>query len=251
MRRSSLGRGYLIVLAAIAYSTSWLARADATSELDDAAARIQYAFYTANARELEQVLSLLSGIDATAVRGLKEYYAAYGNWKLAQVHTEAGTGKTYSRAAGRAIQECERQAKAAVAADPRMAEAFAIGAICGDAGSMFGRGDCSASKGLQSARQLDPQSPRVRLIEVMCASADTAGPGTLQKLRSVVDAFESAPPSRPGKPDWGHAEALLLLGQSYLERGDALAARDAIERALAIAPDYRKAQRLLQAAAGK
>jgi Tfp pilus assembly protein PilF len=42
---------------------------------------------------------------------------------------------------------------------------------------------------------------------------------------------------------------LVLLGQSYLQKGDSLAARDAIERALVLAPDYRKAQELLQPAA--
>jgi len=38
-----------------------------------------------------------------------------------------------------------------------------------------------------------------------------------------------------------------LLGHIYLERGEALAARDLLEHALAIAPDYRKAQDLLGA----
>ena len=54
-----------------------------------------------------------------------------------------------------------------------------------------------------------------------------------------------------GKPDWGHAEALTLLGGSYLTSGDPVAARDALERALVIAPDYREAQELLQTAAAR
>jgi Tfp pilus assembly protein PilF len=41
------------------------------------------------------------------------------------------------------------------------------------------------------------------------------------------------------------------LGQSYLKRGEMVAARDVLERALVIAPDYRQAQKLLQTAANR
>jgi len=64
-----------------------------------------------------------------------------------------------------------------------------------------------------------------------------------------VSSFEGAPPARPGKPDWGQVEALTMLGETYLQRGDPVAARDALERALVMAPDYRQAQQLLQSAA--
>ena len=40
-----------------------------------------------------------------------------------------------------------------------------------------------------------------------------------------------------------------MLGESYLQRGDPVAARDALERALVLAPDYRQAHKLLQTAA--
>jgi len=40
-----------------------------------------------------------------------------------------------------------------------------------------------------------------------------------------------------------------MLGQANLRRGDAAAARDPIERALIIAPDYRKARETLENAA--
>ena len=73
----------------------------------------------------------------------------------------------------------------------------------------------------------------------------------LERWRTVVAKFEAAPPSQPGKPDWGHAEALTLLGQSYLKRGEMVAARDVLERALVLAPDYRQAQKLLQTAANR
>ena len=43
-------------------------------------------------------------------------------------------------------------------------------------------------------------------------------PAAVDRWRVVVASFEAAPPSRPGKPDWGHAEALTMLGEAYLQR---------------------------------
>jgi Tfp pilus assembly protein PilF len=104
---------------------------------------------------------------------------------------------------------------------------------------------------MRSALQLDPDNPRVQLVECLCLVNSDTDRSTVvfEKLQSMVEAFETSPPSRPGQPDWGHAEALTLLGAQYLQRGDPLAARDALERALVIAPDFREAQNLLQTAA--
>ena len=94
----------------------------------------------------------------------------------------------------------------------------------------------------QSARQAHPGN--------LCAEHGR-DPAAVDRWRAVVASFEAAPPSRPGKPDWGHVEALTMLGETYLQRGDPVAARDALERALVLAPDYRQAQQLLQAAAAR
>ena len=145
---------------------------------------------------------------------------------------------------------CVRHIEAALKLDPRMAEAHAINAICSALAPSLTMTSCARSRALRTALELEAGNPRVRFIEMLC-STENADAASIQidKLRALVTAFESAPPSGPGKPDWGQAEALVLLGQGYLHRGDPLAARDAIERALVIAPDYRKAQELLQAAA--
>ncbi|HEY5809813.1 MAG TPA: hypothetical protein VIT67_17705 [Povalibacter sp.] len=240
----------IVVSAAALLTISAGAHAHTSAELEDAAARIQYAFYTADTRELEQVLSIVSGLDAP-VAGMKEYYGAYGNWKLSQLYARtASTNKAAARGAGKASQECERQAKAAVALDARMAEAYALEAICSGAGTGLMGGSCVRSKPMRTALELEPQNPRIRLIELLCRNRDEKGSVKLQDLRELVAAFEASP-SRPGRPDWGQAEALVLLGESYLQRGDSVAARDATERALVVAPDYREAQELLQAAAAR
>ncbi len=251
MQASSLRRCMKYTLSALFFSLVVSARASADtvlSELDDAAARMQYAYYTDDPRALEGTLGSVGALRSTPVPGLNEYFTAYGHWKLAQLYAEAQiAGAATSRSsAAKAAQECERHAKAAIAKDGRMAEAYALLAICH--GNPSG-GNCAA-KPLKTALELEPQNPRVRLIDLLCLDRkEWSSPTIVQRARSLVNAFDSAPASRPGKPDWGQAEASLLLGQICLQRGDSVAARDSAERALVVAPDYRKAQQLLQAAA--
>jgi len=104
---------------------------------------------------------------------------------------------------------------------------------------------------MRTALSVSPDNPRVKLIEALCASGRSPDPAATDRWRSVVESFEAAPPSAPGRPDWGHVEALTMLGETYLQRGDPVAARDALERALVLAPDYRQARQLLQAAAAR
>lgn len=239
-----------------------LAQADSTAELDDAAARLQYAFYTADARDLEEVLALVDRLQVPpALTAMQNYYAAYGQWKLAQLYLQeflrssAATGAR--TAASKAAQACLKRSEAAFKLEPRLDEAYAINAVCEAFGPRLRLTDrsafsgCARSKPMRTALQLGADNPRVMLIEAICLGGDDAAASAamFDKLREALLAFESAAPSRPGQPDWGQAEALVLLGESYLKRGDSLAARDAIERALVLAPDYRKAQELLQPAA--
>ena len=102
---------------------------------------------------------------------------------------------------------------------------------------------------MRTALTLGAENPRVHFIEALCSSGEEGDAVAIERWRAVVARFEAAPPSQPGKPDWGHAEALTLLGESYLKRGDMVPARDVLERALVLAPDYRQAQKLLQTAA--
>lgn len=233
------------------------AHSEAISELDDAASRAQYAFFTGDTRSLEEVIGVIGRLEVPeSLTPMREYYAAYASWKLAQLYTDdpaRPAGKSGTRGqAGKAAQGCVRHIGSALRLDPRMAEAHAIDAICSALAPGLTMTSCARSKALRTALELDPDNPRVLFIELLCSAEDgDAAFAQTEKLRTLVTAFESAPPSSPGKPDWGQAEALALLGQSYLQRGDPLAARDAIERALVIAPDYRKAQELLQAAAAR
>jgi hypothetical protein len=252
---ASLGRALPACLLAACMST---ARAADVAELDDAAARAQYAYYTGDARALEDVLKLIDAMQLEGALGAaKSYQLAYGSWKLADLYAQSLAGDrpaaNAKSLAGKAADACVRHAESAHGADPSMSEVYAIQAACDSFSPTAYRDasppDCSRNKSLRTAVTMSPDNPRVKLIEAMCAQGAGSDPAALGRWRSVVATFEAAPPSRPGKPDWGHVEALTMLGQAYLQRGDAVAARDALERALVLAPDYRQAQKLLQTAA--
>jgi Tfp pilus assembly protein PilF len=72
----------------------------------------------------------------------------------------------------------------------------------------------------------------------------------IEKLKKAAVAFEAERQGMDRTPGWGAAETYAYLGRGYLEQGDVLAARDALERALLIAPDFALARRLLQKITG-
>jgi hypothetical protein len=234
-----------------------------TAELDDAAARAQYAFYTDDARALQDIRLVIEKLDAPAeFAAVKEYQLGFVQWKTAQLADKDASNQQPSRptgsargSIGKAAQSCVTHMQAATRYDTRFAEAYAIEALCSGltaaptmtVSSQRATVSCQR-KILRTALDLEPRNPRVRLIEYLCRNeADEAA--RFEQLRSTVAAFDVAVGSQPGKPDWGHAEALVLLGQEQISRGDAVAAREALEQALVLAPDYHTAQVLLRTAA--
>ncbi len=244
----------LLLAVLVAHAT----HGESVTELDDAAARMQYAFYTGDSQGIETILKNVGEFQVEdSLAASKAYQLAYGNWKLSQLYlqplAEERPRPNAKSLAAKAAQACSRHARRAAEQDPALAEALAIQAACEghSATSRTASAGCANSKPLRNAAGLAPDNPRIKLIQAICAPNPAVDPTASDRWRSVVDTFEAAPPSRPGKPDWGHVEALTMLGESYLQRGDPVAARDALERALVLAPDYRQAQQLLQAAAAR
>jgi hypothetical protein len=232
------------------------ASGESVAELDDVAARMQYAFYTGDSQGIETILKNLEQFQVEdSLAPTKAYQLAYGNWKLSQLYLQPlanqsprPNGKSL---ASKAAQTCVRDARHAVELDASNAEAMAIEAVCDghSATARAGSTGCANSKPLRTANGLAPNNPRIKFVQALCTESKEADPTAVERWRGVVASFEGAPPSRPGKPDWGQVEALTMLGETYLQRGDPVAARDALERALVMAPDYRQAQQLLQSAA--
>jgi tetratricopeptide (TPR) repeat protein len=250
------------LILALMFVSPNVATAASVDELDDAAARLQYAFYSADLRGLQDVLALIQGLEIATPPGAKDYQLAYGHWKLAQLYADPSSQNSpvphANSLAGKAADRCVKHARIAMEQDARMAEAYALEAVCSGMPQGFLRlpglsgGNCEKSKSLRTARELAPTDPRVQLVDALCSSNKLdKSSNTVPKWLALVASFEAAPPSGPGKPDWGHVEALTLLGESYLQRGETVPARDALERALVLAPDYRQAQRLLEVAAAR
>ena len=96
--------------------------------------------------------------------------------------------------------------------------------------------------------KLEPKNPRVRLVESLVAF-DRAGKMPTESRRREEAArghrmFEEARAGASTTPEWGAAEAYAYLGRALFDQRDVVGAREAIERALLIAPDYAYARRL-------
>lgn len=227
--------------------SSHTTHAQGRAELDDAAARAQYAYLTSDVRALEEVLGEVSQMSFESNLGpLKSYQLAYGHWKVAQLYAQRGPS---GRAAmSKAAKSCVEHAKTAVKQDSGSAEAYAVQAICEDkpnALQQLGEGDCERNRAMRAAVSLAPKNPRVKLVAALCARP-TQSDAQVNRWREVVGSFDEAAKPTSAAADWGHAEALTLLAQAQLSAGQPVAARDAIERALVIAPDYDAAQAVLK-----
>ena len=202
------------------------ARAASSAELADLAGRIDYGFYNDDTHAIDAARTALGRLgDAPAVR----YYRDYANLRRAQLNPA-------DRSSAR---ECAEHEVPADLAPPVAAEAWILVAACAVVAQQSIR---RVEQALSRARELDKRNPRLVLVEAWImrhgagddavANADLAA-----KLQQTVEAFDTwhAPANAP---DWGEAEALAALANATLARGETRAARDLVERALLLVPDY-------------
>jgi tetratricopeptide (TPR) repeat protein len=103
---------------------------------------------------------------------------------------------------------------------------------------------------IEKARHLAPRNPRVLLLDAVAVYDRPKGSAAekdraLSGFKRATAAFESERQEAEHAPGWGAAEAYVYLGRCYLDRGATLEARDALERALLIAPEFAEARRLM------
>jgi tetratricopeptide (TPR) repeat protein len=222
-------------MPAVAAATDWR----------DIESRVQYAWYTEDARDLASVESRVRELPDSDPK--RSYYLTLIQLREAQTTTDVG-------AAGRDAGGCIDSADAALAARPTDAEVLALQSFCMELRSrshpvgMPFAGSRSRAQ-MQRALQLAPGNPRVRLLAAQLSYAGAKSTaeraGQLASFQSAVDAFEMERQGLERIPGWGAAEAWQGLAQVYLDRGDAIAARSALEHALLLMPDYKSAHRLL------
>lgn len=245
----------------------------------DLESRIQYAYYTEDAPALRNLASALPGDESHDT--LRGYYAALLAWRQALLASQSASSAAAapgssaapasstapgspgapgssarpgnSATAGTAAQlaqRCVSEVDTALATQADFADALALRAVCLEAGGTRTFAGHWARKDLAKALQLAAHNPRVLLADAM---SDYELPPTrggnkeraLGKLRRAVAAFEAERSGADPVPGWGAAEAWWLLGCDLLDHGDALAARDALEHALLIAPEFAQARRLM------
>ncbi len=228
----------LFPLASRAAETNWM----------DVESRIQYGYYTEDVRALANVLEVLA--PAENETAYQRYYAALANYRLMQLNLVRDRGRAKDAASA-----CVSSLDKALALQKDFADALALQSACLDtlAALESWRTPFAASRSgaqIEKARHLAPKNPRVLLLDAVEAyERPKQSPGekdrALSGFRAATAAFEAERREVEHSPGWGAAEAYMYLGRCHLERGSALEARDALERALLIAPEFAEARRLL------
>ncbi|HSN72436.1 MAG TPA: hypothetical protein VLT59_13060 [Steroidobacteraceae bacterium] len=244
--RRSWSQGLLALVCVFGVTASF------ASEISDAVTRAEFGFYAGEPGTIASAIAALERLDAGPHEELRTVHLAYAHWKLAQLRSPDDPAGALA-----AAERCVEALEAVVDLRTTPPEALAVQSACYGLLASLGGVLKAPLNSLRSARRMEaalaiaPDNPRVRYIEGLREADRPAAPGgdpakAHQKLRDAVVAFETDGELAVGdEPRWGHAEALAWLGKSYFELGDLIAARESLERALIIAPDYAWAQRLL------
>lgn len=221
----------LPVCLAIAGATTALAEIPAG--MRDAAARIDYGWYTGD-RGL--ILAARDALDPSAREPWSRYLRAYAGYRAGQLALASGAD------ARRDLASCAVDAETAAADETVAAEAsvlvVACSAMAADAEPLRAVWHQRRLRdALEQAETLAADNPRLLLVRQRHLG-DAAVP-----VEDVVVAFRNGR-GRNGFPDWGEAEALLIQSEQRLAAGDLRGARDALDEILLIAPDYSAALEL-------
>jgi tetratricopeptide (TPR) repeat protein len=234
-----LAAGASSLAAAAAEKPNWL----------DIESRVQYSYYTEDMRALANVTEGLGSVESDSA--FRRYFAGLIDYRLTLLHWSSDKSR-----AKEAADECVDNLDVAVKLQRNFADALALESACLDllAGLQAWRAPFAASKSgalIEKARHLEPKNPRVLLLDAVslyerpkttAADKDRA----LQGFQQATAAFEAERRETQHVPGWGDAEAYVYLAKCQLDRGAALQARDALERALLIAPEFAEARRLMK-----
>ncbi len=250
--RLGLGAAALLALSTAGAPATFAASADELADLD---AKAEYAFFTADARALNALVSANEPLAASA-QALERYQYAHAEFRRLQLAWRQQKVRDVETAGNACLAAIEKVNES----DPRFAEGFALEAACaGYLGALGGlRGAVAQHRSearLATARELAPHNPRVLLVDGLARWFRAgAGPADHAEARKAFEgaarAFDTVTATTPGQPSWGEAEAWLFIGRSLEESGDLLGARNAYEKSLLIAPEFAAARRGLKALRG-
>jgi hypothetical protein len=216
--------------------------------------RIESGYFQQNAAGLQALAATLSG-NGRASAGdpryeeWRSYYAALLAYRLALLAQDD------EERAWPFTQQCVDRLNRTLVLDTTSAEALALQSACLALQSRLDPWRSPFAAPLSLARidkalKLDPGNPRVLLLGARAAQDRPAFFGgdsqqAFSLMQRAVSAFERQRERAGGFPGWGAADAFTDLARDYLGLGDALAARNVLERALLVAPDFAQARRLM------
>lgn len=215
----------------------------------DIESRIQYGYFTEDVRSIRTVMEILTPSESSSDPA-RSYYAGLANYRLTQL--TVANDRSHAK---EAAQGCVTSLDQALQARKDFADAMALQSACLDALASLEpwRAPFAASKSgaqLEKARHVAPRNPRVLLLDAMGdyerpRSGETGRERALAGFKKAAAAFEAERQEEDHVPGWGAAEVYVYLARCYLDRGSTLEARDALERALLLAPEYAQARRLM------
>lgn len=178
--------------------------------------------------------------------GLSHYYAGLAFYRLID----------YSDEDGKALDAAIDHLKTATEMRPEWPEGYALLAAAYGrkaAGGMLAgmRYGPKSDDALERARELDPENPRVVLVDAigLYQKPSIFGGDTekaVQKMKHAARLFADRPaPSDPLAPSWGHAMTYAWMGIAHLEADRLDQAQDAFDQALALRPNLHWVQDVL------
>jgi tetratricopeptide (TPR) repeat protein len=217
----------------------------------DLQAQIVYAF---DVEDTNLLVNLVQTLATQASSGGADqalhYHLAHAQYRLGLL-----LGEKRPKEAVAAFGDCVDQLKRVLQQDPTSAEALALQSACYDGQAKYKSMEAvllrsHATERIGAALRVAPRNPRVLYLAAVGQFARSK-PGSAENQRAfntlelAVQLFDQSPATGIETPSWGHAEAYLELGIQLQSRGDLLGARNSIEKALIVAPDFKAAQRQL------
>lgn len=215
--------------------------------------RIESGYFQQNAADLTALAATFPAGDAAAGGTHDEEWQSYYSALLA--YRLALLAQSDETRAWPFTQQCIDRLSRVLVLDTASAEALALQSACLALQSDLDAWRSPLAAPLSVARidkalRLAPDNPRVLLLGSLAARdrPKLFGGDTQQAFRLMqraVSAFERESAQPRSLPGWGAADAFTDLAQDYLGLGETLAARNVLERALLIAPDFAQARRLM------
>jgi len=217
----------------------------------DLQAQILYAFYVEDTNVLSDLeRSLTSQEQAGGADDTLRYHLAHVRYREGLL----GLG-TKSGAADAGFAGCIDALKPLLEPQPDNVEGLALQSACYSNLARLRRLEAPLLRARADARigralELAPRNPRVQFLRAE-QGLSRARPGSADSVRAArglalaAEIFEQTSTTSVDVPSWGHAETYLELGRQLQQNGDFIGARNWIEKALIVAPDFKAGQRQL------